>query len=29
MNHLTQSLRRLVAAALVLLTMPAFAQLSG
>jgi len=29
MNHLTQSLRRLVAAALVLMTMPAFAQLSG
>ncbi|MGA1381140.1 MAG: hypothetical protein ACO30N_06240, partial [Schleiferiaceae bacterium] len=29
MNHLTLSLRRLVVAALVLLTMPAFAQLSG
>lgn len=29
MNHLTQSVRRLVVAALVLLTMPAFAQLSG
>lgn len=29
MNHLTQSLRRMVVAALMLLTMPAFAQLSG
>jgi hypothetical protein len=29
MNHLTQSLRRLVAAALVLLSLPVFSQLSG